>query len=139
VKVDSNYPNYPSIAPLTDGHKILSGAGAGNDVTWASAEHDGPHWIEVTMQEEKELSEVTIYWAYSGSTFHTSQKTMIQVPDGDGWKTIYESPDEGPGQQRSTTFTFDPVMTDRFRIVQPPGGGSPGRPDLMWVAEVEAR
>lgn len=139
VKVDSNYPNYPSIEPLTDGHKFLSGAGAGNDVTWASAENDAPHWIAVTMEEEKELSEVTIYWAYSGSTFHTSQKIMIQVPADSGWETVYESPDEGPGQQRSTTVTFDPVTTDSFRIFQPPGGGSSGRPDLMWVAEVEAR
>jgi len=31
------------------------------------------------------------------------------------------------------------VTVDGFRIVQDDGGGAAGRPQLMWIAEVEAR
>lgn len=139
VRVDSYFANYPSLEPLTDGHKILSGAGAGNDVTWASAENETSHWIEVTLPEHKTLSEVTVYWAYSGSTFHTSQHVMVQVPENDGWKTVYETPEGSQGAKRSSTYSFEPVQTQTFRVYQPPGGGPSSRPNLMWVAEVEAR
>ncbi|MFP3904067.1 MAG: discoidin domain-containing protein, partial [Armatimonadota bacterium] len=136
VRVDSYFANYPSLEPLTDGYKILSGAGAGNDVTWASAENEQPHWIEVSLPEEKTLSEVTVYWAYSGSTFYTSQQVMVQVPENDGWRTVYKTPEDSQGAQRSSTYTFEPVQTQQFRVYQPPGGGPSSRPNLMWVAEV---
>ncbi len=139
LKVDSYFPNYPSLEPLRDGYKILSGAGAGNDVTWASAENETPHWIEVTLPEEKTLSEVTVYWAYSGSTFYTSQHVMVQVPAKNGWKTMYDTPEGSQEAKRSSTYSFEPVQTQRFRVYQPPGGGPSSRPNLMWVAEVEAR
>jgi len=140
VTVDSHYMSYyPSVAPLTDGFNMLTGEGAGNDVTWASAEDDQPHWIEIKLPQPKPIKEVTVYWSYSGSTFYTSQNIEIQVPEGGDWKTVYTSPKKGVTPARCTTFCFDEVTTDRFRVYQPSGGGTVQRPDLMWVAEVEAR
>ena len=140
VTVDSHYETYyPSVAPLTDGFSQLTGEGAGNDVTWASAENDQPHWIEIKLPEPKPIKEVTVYWAYSGSTFYTSQNIHIQVPDDGGWRTVYTPPGGGFGPQRNTSFFFGEVTTDRFRVYQPPNGGPAPRPGLMWAAEVEAR
>ncbi len=137
VKVDSHYmTSYPLVAPLIDG---FSGEGSSNDVTWASAEDDQPHWIEIKLPQPRPVKEVTVYWANTGSTFHTSQNIEIQVPEGGGWKTVYTSPKKGFTPARCTTFFFDEVTTDRFRVYQPAGGGTVQRPDLMWVAEVEAR
>ncbi len=137
VKVDSHYmTSYPSVAPLTDG---FCGEGSSNDVTWASAEDDQPHWIEIKLPQPRPLKEVTVYWANTGSTFHTSQNVQVQVPEDGGWKTVYTSPKQGLGAERCTTFFFDEVTTDRFRVYQPAGGGTSQRPNLMWVAEVEAR
>jgi hypothetical protein len=124
---------------LIDGFKMLDGSGAGNDVTWASAEVDGPHWIEITLPEPKPMTEVTVYWAYSGQTFHTSQHIQIQVADNDRWRRVADSGDQVLSPQRNHTLRFDEVTTDRIRVYQPQKGGTVGRPDLMWVAEVEVR
>ncbi len=139
VKTDSCFSSYPNLEPLIDGFKMLDGSGAGNDVTWASAEMGGPHWIEVTLPEPKPMKEVTVYWAFSGQTFYTSQRVEVQVPDNGGWRTIATSGDQPLQPQRNHTLRFDEVTTDRFRVYQPDKGGPAARPDLMWVAEVEAR
>ncbi len=139
VKVDSNFSSYPSLAPLTDGFNRLSGSGSGNDVTWASAEVTGDHWIDVTLPKAVPLSEVTLYWAYTGGTFYTSQNIEIQVAAGDGWKTVAKSPAEGLQEGRNNTIKFNTVTTDHFRVYQPSGGGPASRPEIMWLAEVEAR
>ncbi len=139
VKVDSNYPNYPLVSALTDGHNQLTGQSSSNDVTWASAENSTAHWIEITLPEPKPLKEVTVYWAYSGSTFYTSRQIQIQIPDNGGWKTVYTSPKAGIPVGRNKTFVFDEVTTNRFRVYQPVNSGPESRSSLMWIAEVEAR
>jgi hypothetical protein len=139
MQASSHFPNYESLAALNDGFKELSGGSCGNDVSWASSEGPNDHWLEVTMPQERTVGEVTIYWAYAGATYHTSQSIMIQVPDDGAWRNVYTSPPEGHQPGPCTTFAFDPVKTDRFRIYQPAGGGGAGRPNLMWLAEVEAR
>jgi hypothetical protein len=135
----SYYPNYEALNALNDGFKKLTGAGCGNDVSWASADNSSDHWLEVTMAQEQTVSEVTVYWAYSGGVYFTSQKILIQVPDDGGWRNVYSSPQEGHSVGPCTSFSFEPVKTNRFRIYQPAGGGSASRPNLMWLAEVEAR
>ncbi|MFO7947484.1 MAG: discoidin domain-containing protein [Armatimonadota bacterium] len=139
LKVDSCFANYESLAPLNDGAKDLTGVHCRNDVSWASAETPSPHWIEVTLDEPRTIEEVSVWWAYYNNTYHTSQDIEIQVPDGDGWKIVYQSPEGGHEPSAVTTFRFEPLETDRFRIYQHAGGGCAGRPDLMWVAEIEAR
>ena len=137
--VSSSFSGYEDLAALNDGRKEFDGVHCQNDVSWASAEQSGPHWIEAALGQPRELKEVTVYWAFFSSTYHTSQKLQVQVHEGDGWRTVYTSPAEGHPVGRCTTFAFPSVKTDRFRIVQADGGGATGRPQLMWVAEVEAR
>lgn len=137
--VDSCFANYESLEPLNDGFKELTGVHCRNDVSWASAEDPTEHWVEVKLDEPREISEVSVWWAYYQNTYHTSQDIDIRVAGDDGWKTIYSSPESGHPARPVTTFRFDPVKTDHFRIYQHPGGGAPGRADLMWIAEVEAR
>ncbi len=139
MEASSSFPNYESLVALNDGFKQLTGAGCGNDVSWASAEEATDHWLEVTMPEAKTIKEVTVYWAYSGDTYFTSQKILIQVPDEGGWRNVSTPSPDGNPSGACTTFAFEPVKTDRFRIYQPKGGGSSSRPDLMWLAEIEAR
>ncbi|MFP3904066.1 MAG: discoidin domain-containing protein [Armatimonadota bacterium] len=139
LKVDSCFSNYESLIPLNDGEKELSGVHCRNDVSWASAETPSPHWIEVTLDKPRTIEEVSVWWASYNNTYHTSQEIEIQVPAAEGWKTIYQSPGDGHNPSAVTTFRFEPLETDRFRIHQASGGGSAGRPDLMWVAEIEAR
>lgn len=139
MQASSHFPNYESLAALNDGFQELSGVSCGNDVSWASSEGPSDHWLEVTMPQERTVKEVTIYWAYAGATYHTSQNILIQVPDNGAWRNVYTSPPEGHQPGPCTTFAFDPVTADRLRIYQPAGGGGAGRPNLMWLAEVEAR
>ncbi|MCK5805868.1 MAG: discoidin domain-containing protein [Lentisphaeria bacterium] len=136
LTVDSHYDTYPDLTPITDGVRTLPGAGAGNDVCWASAETEAPHWIDIKMKKPVKFGEVTLHWPrLSGA----SRKIEVQVRKGDGWKTIGTSPKEGLAERLNATVRFAPVTTSRFRILQPVGGGSAGRPNLMWVMEVEAR
>ncbi len=137
--VSSSFSGYEDLTALNDGRKEFDGVHCQNDVSWASAEQPGPHWVEASFGRLRELGEVTIYWAYYASTYHTSQRLQVQVPEADGWRTVYTSPAEGHPVGPCTTLSFPPVSVDRFRIVQADGGGAAGRPRLMWIAEIEAR
>lgn len=139
LTVSSSFPGYEDLTALNDGRKEFDGVHCQNDVSWASAEQPGPHWVEARFGQPRELKEVTVYWAFYGSTHHTSQKLRVQAPEGGGWRTVYTSPTEGHPVGPCTTFSFPVVTVDGFRIVQDDGGGAAGRPQLMWIAEVEAR
>ncbi len=139
LKTDSCFSNYEVLEPLNDGFKDLTGVHCQNDVSWASAEAPGDHWVEVTLPEPQTLKEVTVYWAYYSGVYHTSQKIEIQVPEGDGWRAIYSSPNDGHPVSRCTTFRFPATKLSKFRVFQHSSGGAAGRPDLMWLAEIEAR
>ncbi len=137
--VSGSFAGYEDLTALNDGRKEFDGVHCQNDVSWASAEQAGPHWVQASLGQPRQLREVTVYWAFYGSTFHTSQSLQIQVPDGSGWRTVYTSPPEGHPVGPCTTFPVPAVTVDGFRIVQADGGGAAGRPQLMWIAEVEAR
>jgi len=134
IVVDSNYPSYTDLTPLTDGVRHLPGKGAGSDVTWASAENDSPHWVDITLRKQAKLSELTLYWARENSA---SRIIEIQIPKGDGWQAIHRA-DALPAKQ-CVELKFKPVATSRFRIYQPSNGGSAERPGLLWFTEIEAR
>ncbi len=139
MKADSAFPNYEMLDALNDGIKRVIGAHCQNDVSWASAEVPGEHWLEVTLAEARKLKEVTIYWASYGGSENTSQKLAVQVPADGGWRTVAESPEKGHPMHESTTLRFEPVEVSKFRVLQASGGGPPNRPDIMWVVEIEAR
>ena len=132
--MDSHFESYPSLDPLADGIRQLPGKSAGNDVTWASAETETPHWVEITLREEATIREFTLYWAREESA---SRVIEIQIPEGDGWRTIHRAADL-PAKQ-CVQLAFAPVKISRIRLLQPKGGGSTARPNLLWLTEIEAR
>ena len=58
----------------------------------------------------------------------------VRADDGSAWQTV-----AAPRGQAAAVFgcplPAGPIR--QIRITQLPGGGSDGRPDLMWVAQVE--
>ncbi len=139
MRTDSAFAGYEMLDALNDGIKRVPGAHCRNDVSWASAEVPGEHWLEVTLPQPKKLKEVTIYWASYGGSDHTSQKLAVQVPAESGWRTIAQSPEDGHPPHESTTLRFAPLEVSKFRVLQANHGGPTSRPDIMWVVEIEAR
>ena len=139
VRVSSAFTGYDDPAPLIDGHTVLSGTSCGPDVTWASAETAADHWAELTFTGTRTVREVTIYWAAYTDRLLTPRGFMVQVMQANEWHTVYRSPDEGEPPARLTTVRFTPVETDQVRVYMPQGQGSKERPNLLWIAEIEAR
>jgi hypothetical protein len=139
LAADSYFPTYPSLDALQDGVTALPGDTLPNANSWASTEDPVPHWVQATFSRPRTIRQVTIYWANYTREFHTSRCFEVQVPEGTGWKTLYRSPAAGEPEAVSTTVTFEPQQTQTFRVWQPAGQGSATRPNLMWLAEIEAR
>lgn len=136
---DSCFSGYDDMAVLQDGVKPEAGASLPGTVSWASAENSSPHWVEVEFGRPQTVKEVTVYWANYSHELHTSRCFEVQIPDGEGWKTVYRSPDEGEKPATCTTAEFAPITLSKLRIYQPGESGSQSRPNLMWLTEIEAR
>ncbi len=139
LDADSYFQSYPSLACLQDGDTNLPGNTLPNSISWASSETPSPHWVEVDFGQVRRIKEVTVYWANYSDRLNTSNTVEVQIPDGDDWKAVYRSPEEGEKPATCTTREFAPVDVRRFRLWQPAGAGGDLRPDLMWLAEIEAR
>ncbi|MBM3500897.1 MAG: discoidin domain-containing protein [Armatimonadetes bacterium] len=139
LTVDSHFPNYPDVIPLQDGRTRLPGDHCRNDVSWASAESPDPHWVEIDFGQVRRITRVSLGWAYYAGVYHTSQNWEVQLPDGNGWRTVWAAPPNGLEPRPFTTARWGFAVTRKLRIYQPPGGGPQGRPDLLWLAEVMAR
>jgi hypothetical protein len=136
---DSSFSGYDDMAVLQDGIKPEAGSSLPGSISWASAETDAPHWVEVDFGQPREVREVSLHWANYSHELHTSRCFEVQVPEGDGWRTVYRSPEAGEKPGACTTAEFAPQTLSRLRVYQPAGCGSPARPNLMWLTEIEAR
>lgn len=137
IAVDSSFQGYPSKAPICDGVLELPGSSAGNDVSWASAETDTEHWIQLDLKAEAIVKEVAVYWP---RLENCSRIIQVQVLENGKWVDIAETPKGGQAQTLSTVFKLvKPIKGSKFRIFQPPKGGPAGRPDILWVCEVVLR
>lgn len=139
VSVSSSFGGYESTAALNDGVTTMPGDSVGSDISWASAEVDTDHWAEVSLPQPTTISEVSVYWAAYTHVTHTPKHFEIQVPAGEGWKTVYASPAEGEKVSLVSTARFAPVKVSKFRIFMPKGQGSLSRPNLLWIGEIKAR
>lgn len=131
---DSLYPQY-RLDPINDGLQVY----AGDDFTrraTATEESDAPHWVQVTFPGERPLERVIVYWAAEGGTVYCSRRFAVQALIGEQWQPVAEVTRSEPGYV--SVVDFEPVQASGVRIVQPPGMGSAERPNLLWVAEVEA-
>ena len=139
VSVDSSFRGY-SPAPLNDGQRNdVPEVGRWAEVAWASAERPGEHWIELRWREPQLISQVDVYWALDRGRFFPSSRLRVEayLEDESRWQVLWEYSATPTHRIARTSITFTPVRTRALRLVQPSGGGPPGRPDLMWVAEVE--
>ncbi len=137
VAVDSWHNGYEYPDTLIDGVTSAKNTSGGGQFSWASEETAVPHWAQITLPTVHEIREVTLWWI--GTPPVTSRHIQIQVFEDHAWKTVYNSPTEGETQARFTKCQFKPVTTSRFRLYQEPGGGTPDRPNILWLNEIEAR
>ena len=139
VTVDSSFRGY-SPDPLNDGlRNDVPEVGRWAEVAWASAERASDHWIELRWATEQTISQVDVYWALDRGRFYPSSQLRVEVwvePE-QRWQTVWAYEAEPSDRIARTSITFVPVTTRALRLYQPAGGGALGRPDLMWVAEVE--
>lgn len=136
---DSCFPGYDSLPVLQDGVTKTAPATLPPETTWASAETPEPHWVQVDFGQPRTISQVKLFWANYVHQFHSSRHVQVEIPQGDGWRAVYVSPPEGEPDTWVTTASFAPIEVSRFRVWQPAGQGSPKRPNLMWLVEIEAR
>jgi len=133
VKVDSCYPEYGPSCLINGDSQSCAGA-VGSTVTWASAETDADHWIEIKLPKPEKIDSVALYWAYG----KPGKRLEAQIWREDKWVTVAAA-ERQLAEQASTLISFAPVLTDRVRFFQPRGCGQEGRPNLMWVGEVTVR
>ncbi len=131
---DSLYPQY-RLEPLNDGLQMHVG---GNFVRRATVteESDEPHWVQVSFPGERPLSHVVVYWAVEDDAVYSSRRFEVQALVGDEWLPVAEA--DEPDPVFVSMVGFDEVQATAIRVIQPPGGGSAQRPNLLWVSEVEA-
>lgn len=100
---------------------------------WASGEDGTGAWLEVALPAAHTGGELEIAWHDSSGP---SRDFAVQVRDEASapWRDV----DSRQGNHERVTHHELPQMPFRqLRIVQPPGGGSAGRPQLMWISKLE--
>ncbi len=131
---DSLYAQY-RLEPINDGLHSHVGASFSRRAT-ATAESAQEHWVQVSFPGPRPVSRVIVYWPVEDGTTYTSGQFEVQLMIDDAWQTVARVQEPEP-----TAFSlaqFEQVQATAVRIVQPPGGGSAQRPNLLWVGEVEA-
>jgi len=131
---DSSYPDYLPHS-LNDGIQSYAGTDFRRQA-FATGEAPGPHWVQISFPAERAVSRVVVYWAQDKGELYAARSFQVQVPDGEQWRTVAEG-----GEPTATHFSisdFEQVQTTALRLLQPAGGGDAKRPDLLWIAEVEA-
>jgi hypothetical protein len=134
VLVDSAYYGYDE-KPLNDG-VVLPTNQAFNVSAWASGEATEDHWVELRWPQPQTVGKVVVYWNVENGVVWTSKRFLVQVRDGETWRTLAESLQ--PDAQPVTECAFAPVQTKALRILQPKGEGPATRPHIMWLREVAA-
>ena len=145
VLTDSCFGSYTP-QPLADGVVDTKGV-EWSQAAWASADGPGEHWAEIVLPEAVPVKTVVIYWAVDNGTW-TSRKYSVQVFADGAWRNVAAVADatlRSSASLRSTSaqtagfsvHAFDPVKTNRIRILQPEGGGPATRPLILWLREIE--
>lgn len=134
ASVDSSYSEYTA-APVNDG--VIHGEGLHwTKEAWASADSGKAHWIELKFPAPVSIGRASLYWSLDAGVPRTSQEVRLQVPEGEGWRTVGTLKSSRPVPQSDLKLD-QPATSARFRLLQPEGKGPQTRPGLMWVREVE--
>lgn len=132
--VSALYPQYRP-EPINDGVQLYVGDDFTRRAT-ATEQSDGPHWVGVTFPGQRPLSRVVVYWAAEGGAVYSARAFEVQALVGEQWLPVATA--DEPEPVLVSIVEFEEMQASGVRIVQPPGGGSAARPNLLWVAEVEA-
>ncbi|MEZ4273526.1 MAG: discoidin domain-containing protein [Myxococcota bacterium] len=135
VAVDSTYSGYTTAA-VDDG---VVDAYGGKSTTWASdASAIDPHWVTFDFITPRELSFVSIHWAFNDfrQELMTSQRVDVQYFDGDEFVTL-GTLNNSDGPQAMSRLDFDPIETSQLRLWQPANMGSLQYSTVMWLTEVD--
>jgi len=135
ITVDSAFPQYTE-RPINDGIVHVPASAHWTEESWASKDEAQDHWIELAFAERRSVKRVVVYWSLDAGTPKTSRELHLQVPEGEGWRTIQTA--LPPDLEEETVLEPDsPVRLTRLRLLQPAGRGPSARPNIMWVREVE--
>jgi hypothetical protein len=129
-----------SLAPVVDGIKKRQDLGP-MEAAWASAEDESPHGIEIQFNQPRRGGRFQVTWAYDTNgdpnvRWWSSRHFVIQVKAkaGDDWKTVVEVKNN---QSVVGSYPLPEAPFSFLRIYQLAGGGHAGRPNLMWVGQLE--
>ncbi|MBR4675530.1 MAG: hypothetical protein IKP00_13790 [Victivallales bacterium] len=131
-RVDSAFSGYSEKA-LNDGIIYGDENTPWQQKAWASNEETKEHWASLTFNRliGKKL---VIYWHKEEGVEYISRNFDVQVLGNEGgWKTIQQIRDN----KADVVNVAIPSPGKAYRVLQLPGGGSPTRPNLMWVTEIE--
>ncbi len=135
VRPSSCYMGY-SVASVVDGVRDRE-ALDWSKRAWASAEQpNAPQQLSLLLPTPVSGGTLAVTFAVDGGQPHPSRSfdVAVRADDASPWQTV-----AAPRGQTQAVFhcplPAEPIR--QIRIVQTPGGGSAGRPDLMWVAQVE--
>jgi len=131
----SIYGDY-AVTPVVDGLKDKKALGW-RDRAWASTERPDPHWLEFKFPKPQPISELKVVWATDNGESFPSRNFSVQVQSTsskDEWKTVWST---NANLSKTVLASFPQMEAERVRIQQESEGGSTGRPNLMWVEQVE--
>ncbi|HUS81338.1 MAG TPA: NEW3 domain-containing protein, partial [Armatimonadota bacterium] len=135
VTVDSLYSGY-SEKPINNGIVHVPADAHWTEESWASADMPEDHSVALDFGDTRSITRVVIYWSLDAGIPRTSHEAQVQVPEGDGWRTVATARPTAP-EEETWIELEQPLVTSRLRLLQPSGQGPEGRPNLMWVREVE--
>ncbi|HET8823842.1 MAG TPA: discoidin domain-containing protein, partial [Terriglobales bacterium] len=82
--------------------------------------HGTEEWVEYNFGAAKQVSSVEVYWAignYEDYKWDPPVSWKIQYKDGDQWKDVHTSDSYGMVADRFNHVSFEPVTTERLRLV----------------------
>lgn len=135
VTVDSCYEGYRA-DPLADG-KINPPDQDWSAVAWASAEEDGEHWVRLEFPAPQTVTRLVIHWALDNGAWYPSRRFVVETLRDGAWTPIPDAAADAAPNGSSTAVSWPPARLTSLRLRQPAGGGSPTRPDLLWISELE--
>ena len=82
--------------------------------------HGTEEWVEYNFGAAKQVSSVEVYWAignYEDYKWDLPASWKIQYKDGEQWRDVHASDSYGIAADRFNHVTFEPVTTERLRLV----------------------
>lgn len=119
--------------PWTDRTDVLVDGNI--DTSWASSDAEGAKALTVRLAGPRLVAAGSLHWAQHACVYHSSRAVTVDVltPAGD-WQRVWEMSE--PRERGFSAFVFEPIVATAVRVTQPPGGGSVGHPDRLWLSQV---